>query len=104
MVLIVVEVVHHQGADVIDSKLEYDDKLRKDICCPKCKSKSLEIIELFRGANTYTTNLDGEIISASMNVYQAIDPYKINIVCLTCNHFFRKKKVWLYSDIFENKA
>jgi len=77
---------------------KYNLKLLKNITCTKCRSKSLEISELFTASNIYTTDGEGVVQKVEVCVVETIDPIAIHFRCLNCNHSFKKRKIALLSE------
>lgn len=85
---------------MIHDQFVVEKKLHDNIVCPKCKGRDLFAYEHVEGANIYTANSEGEIISISTMPSHTISCGKITFECHPCKHRFRKNGFDTWSRVF----
>jgi hypothetical protein len=81
---------------LIGYKIISMDRLLK---CPKCKSKDLEVVELWEGHGiVFEQNAKG-LVSPVGDLHPG-DPYKVEARCLRCKHKWAIRKATQISNIY----
>jgi hypothetical protein len=68
--------------------------------CPKCKSKNLQLIELWTHSITWDQTEEAGGLTSTEGDLNPGDPYRVDALCKQCNYAWRLRGVTQITDLY----